>query len=143
MRPGGKRALLAIAVVSAGASVVHAAGGQEGDAPSAVAHVLPRGYSLVLTEESGHGSMHVARYGPVEIEAGDAPLAVTSLRGEARDDQLAGDEATTVRGHAAVLRTLTDEEKPYAKELVWRERADLLVKVTADLPIRERRLAEI
>jgi hypothetical protein len=42
-----------------------------------------------------------------------------------------------------VLRTLTDEEEPYARELVWRERPDLLVSVEAALPARKRRLFEV
>jgi hypothetical protein len=143
MRPWGKRALIAVAVMCAGVGAVRAAAERHSDAPSAVAGALPHSYRLMLTEESAHGTVHVARYGKPGTEPGDAPLAVTSVRNGASDDPQPADRPATVRGHAAVLRTLTDEDKSYAKELVWQERSDLLVEVTADLPASEQRLAEI
>jgi hypothetical protein len=141
MRPRGKRWLVAIVVVCTAASAVEAAPRESADAPTAVAQVLPRGYRLLLTEQSHHGTVHVARYGKPGIEEGDAPLTVTSFRGGDDPPAGAGDRHATVRGHPAILRTLTDEERAYAKELTWRERPDLVVAV--ELPLPARKLARV
>jgi hypothetical protein len=150
MRLCGKRAAIAAAVACAAAGVVDAATAGESDAPSAVARTLPKGYRILLTEEFAHGAVHVARYGKTGTEAGDTPLTIESVRDgadprayEADPDFRPGDKPMTVRGHPAVLRTLTDEGRAYAKELVWRERPDLVVAVSADLPSRKRRLPEV
>src|SRR3954453_23662935 len=90
MRPRGKRALLTVALVCAAAGAVDVATGDEADVSRAVARALPSGYRLVLTQESGHGTVHVARYGKPLIEPGDAPLSVTSLRGGAPPGPAAG-----------------------------------------------------
>ena len=134
---------MAVVVICAAASAVEAAPGESSDAPSAVGGVLPRGYRLLLTEKTGHGAVHVARYGKPGIEPGDAPLSVTSLRGGDDPASASGDEHTTVRGHPAILRTLTDEGRAYAKELTWRERPDLVIAVDADFGAAARKLAEV
>lgn len=143
MRPWGKRALLAVAVMCLAAGVVDAAPRRSSDAPSALARTLPAGYRLVLTEESDHGRVHVARYGKARIEPGDAPLSVTSSRGGKDPAAAAGDAHTTVRGHPAILRTLRDEGRAYAKELTWRERPDLVVAVDADFGAAARKVAGV
>src|SRR3954453_9475599 len=103
MRPRGKRAMLAAAALFAAGGAVEAAPKAPSEPASAVARALPSGYRLVLTEQSGHGTVHVARYGKPGIEAGDAPLSVTSFRGGDDPASAPGDQQTTVRGHPAIL----------------------------------------
>jgi hypothetical protein len=141
-------AALAIAMLCVLASL---AGGSGETAPSALAGVLPAHYRLVLTEVSDHGRLHIASYGRLRGDPYDAPLRVESFRGSTpppyEDDPEVhpGEHATTVRGHSAAMRTLTDEGHAFARELVWRERPDLAVAVSADLALGKvalRRVAE-
>jgi hypothetical protein len=117
-------------------------------APSAVARPLPQHYRLRLTEVSEPGAIHVARYGKPGGDPADAPLSVYSIRGDRPPYEFAphlhrGDRRTVVRGRGAVARMLTDEGRPYARELVWRERPDLVVAVTANFPLRKRTLRRV
>jgi hypothetical protein len=143
----GRVAATAVAAGLLCAVIALAAKGEP--APSAVARVLPPHYRLLLTEVAEGGRLHVARYGNPRDEAADGPLSVYSVRGskkpphEYAPDLYPGDRRTTVRGHEAVLRTLTDEGQAYARELVWRERADLVVAVEADFPLRGRTLRRV
>jgi hypothetical protein len=137
-------------VVASGWGLAALAAGPPAPAPSATARALPAHFRLLLTETSDHGRLHVASYGPPRLsDEYDAPLAVDSFRGSGEppyeEDPAAhpGDRATTVRGHEAVMRTLTDEEEVYAHELVWRERPDVAVAVRADLPLSKRTLRRV
>ena len=118
-------------------------------APTAVAGVLPMHYRLLLSEQFKRGVLHKANYGKPGTSPGDGPLTVYSLRGggkppyEYAPDLHAGDRQTVVRGHDAVLRTLTDEGQPYARELLWRERPDLIVAVDADFSWRKGALRQV
>src|SRR3954447_14625948 len=132
-------------------SVLAAAAARSG-APSAtaVARVLAGQYRLLLTEVGDHGRLHVASYGGPSSEADpyDAPLRVQSFRGRDSAHQHilepgAGDRATTVRGHPALMRTLSDEGQVYARELVWRERPNLIVAVDANLVVSRRALRRV
>jgi hypothetical protein len=140
-------AAVAIAVLCVLAAL---AGGSGGTAPSALAGVLPAHFRLVLTEVSEHGRLHIVDYGrPSGEDPYDAPLRVESFRGSTpppyeNDPEVhPGEHPSTVRGHPAVLRTLTDEDQAYARELVWRERPDLTVAVSADLALGKRELRRV
>src|SRR4051812_40945243 len=146
---GGARALgcigLAAGVICALAAL---ATGSEAPAPSAIAHALPAHYRLVLTEASDHGRLHVASYGRrTSGDPFDAPLRVESFRGSDKPvgSLVAGDgdRETTVRGHPALERTLTDEGRAYARELVWRERPDLAIAVSANFVVSKRALRRV
>jgi hypothetical protein len=147
----GRRALIGggLAIAGLGAAVALAAGGH-GPAPSAVARALPAHYRLVLTESFERGRLHVARYWrPGSSDPGDAPLSISSVRGRRKPPSeysptaRAGDRATTVRGHPAVLRALDDQGGTFAHELIWRERTDLVVAVEADKPLGTRTLRRV
>jgi hypothetical protein len=150
---GGARAVGCIGIgVAAAVICALAALASESDPPrsSAIARALPGHYRLLLTETSDRGRLHVARYGrPRLSDEYDAPLAVESFRGsgeppyEVDPEAQPGDRITAVRGHTAVMRTLTDEDRPYARELVWRERADLAVAVSAPLALKKRTLRRV
>lgn len=142
---------VSVAAAAAGVLAALASGSGTTAPPSAIAgRALPGHYRLLLTETSDHGRDHVARYGPPSLSDWyDGPLAVESFRVTGNPqhelDAQDGDRATTVRGHPAAMRTLTDEEQPYARELVWRERPDLVVSVTGDFVVHKaalRRVAE-
>jgi hypothetical protein len=131
-------------------AVVALAAGGHGPAPNAVARALPAHYRLVLTEAFERGRLHVARYGrPGAGDPGDAPLSIYSVRGrrkpqsEYSPDPRPGDRATTVRGHPAVLRALDDQGGTFAHELIWRERADLVIAVEADKPLGTKTLRRV
>jgi hypothetical protein len=131
-----RRALIAgLAVAVLGAAFALASGGRP--APSAVARALPAHYRLALTEVFDRGRLHVAYYGRGRRDPADAPISIYSVRGHAKPsyeyspDRQPGDRATTVRGHPAVLRPLSEEDGTYARELIWRERSDLVVAVFA------------
>jgi len=139
-----------VVAVLAAVVTVDASTRNDGAAPSAVARTLPTGYRLLLTAEYEHGAVHVAHYGKRGTEPADAPLTIASVRGGRNPanhdydyEPHRGDGSTTVRGHPAILRTLTDEDQPYARELVWKERPGLVVAVTADFPVRKRKLPEV
>ena len=124
--------------------------GAGGEPPaSAVGRALPAHYRLVLTEVFDRGRLHAAHYGRPGGDPGDAPLSVYSVRGKRKPsyefspDPHPGDRTTTVRGHPGVLRTLTDEGRAYARELIWRERSDLVVAVQADRWLGKRRLRRV
>jgi hypothetical protein len=148
-RLGGRRTILAAALVALSvlyAVVAPASKGQQ--APSAVAGLLPQYYRLLLTEQGARGVLHTANYGKPGTSPGDGPLTVYSIRGRGKPPYEyapglhPGDRRAVVRGHGVVVRTLTDEGRPYARELVWRERPDLVVAVSADFPSRRRRLRQ-
>src|SRR3954453_9807544 len=142
----GARALGGIGAVGAlGCALAARAAGADRPAPSAIARALPAHYRLLLTETHDHGRLHTAHYGPAELSDWyDAPLTVESFRGSDRPvpelEAGDGDRATTVRGHPAVMRTLTDEGRAYAHQPVWRERPDLAIAVTADFVVGKRAL---
>jgi hypothetical protein len=138
----------AAAVAAVACVVVAGAAGSGTSPPSAVARALPHGYRLLLTEVSDHGRLHVASYGGPGAAADpyDAPLSVQSFRGHRAAhvlDPQPGDRATTVRGHPAVMRKLTDEGRVYARELAWRERARLVVAVDGDLVVKRHALHRV
>src|SRR3954451_4759961 len=128
---------------------VAALGAGDNPTPSAVARALPAHYRLVLTEVFDHGRLHVAHYARPGGDPGDAPLSIYSVRGhrkpsyEYSPDPQPGDRATTVRGHPAVLRRLEDEGHFFARELVWRERSDLVVAAFALRWIGTQRLRRV
>jgi hypothetical protein len=131
-------------------AVVALAAGGHGAPPSAVARALPAHYRLVLTETFEGDRIHVARYGRQESgDPGDAPLSIYSVRGRRRPpfeyspEARQGDRATTVRGHPAVLRALDDQGGTFAHELIWRERADLVVAVEAVKPLGPKTLRRV
>src|SRR4051812_46874151 len=149
MRRGRAVGGIGVAAAVAGALAALASGSGTPAAPSAIAgHGLPPRYRIVLTEAGEHGQLHVASYArSTSGDVYDASLRVQSFR-ETGDpehelDAQDGDRATTVRGRPAVLRTLTDEEQPYAHQLVWRERPDLVVSVTADFVVDKRTLRRV
>ena len=149
MRRAGAVGCISVAV-GVGWALAALASSPDAPAPSAIARALPAHYRLLLTESSDSGRLHVARYGPPGFSDGyDGPLAVESVRGsgeppyEYAPEARGGDRATTVRGHPAVMRTLTDEERPYAHQLLWRERPDLVVAVTADFALSRRALRRV
>jgi hypothetical protein len=138
-----------LATSAAVVSVVVALGAGGQPAPSAVARALPKHYRLVLTEMFDHGSLHSASYGRLARDHSDAPLWIYSIRGhrkppyEHAPEPHAGDRTTTVRGHPAVFRRLTDEGKFFAREFVWRERPDLVVAVDALRVVDKRQLRRV
>ena len=145
------RAVAGVASVVVVACVLATAAGSSGvPSPSAVAGVLPGHYRLLLTEVGEHGRLHIASYGGRRAEADryDAPLSVHSFRGSRPPhpyvgDPGVGDRATTVRGHPAFMRTLSDEGLVYARELIWRERPNLTIVVEADLVVSRRTLRRV
>jgi hypothetical protein len=138
----------AVLAVAALCAVVALASGSEKPA-SAVARVLPPHYRLLLTEQHDGGALHMANYGKPGTSAGDGPITIYSIRGrktpryEYEPALHPGDKRTVVRGHPAVDRTLTDEGQAFARQLIWRERRDLVVAVSADLPARKHRLRAV
>jgi hypothetical protein len=145
--PGRTAAVLAVAVAFAAVCAVDATAGDDQKPPTAVAGYLPKSYRLLLTES--YGARHVARYGTPRVHGTDGPLVVTSVRGRGKPpyehspSRHPGDRRTTVRGRPAVIRKLTDEGRTYARELIWRERRDLVVAVDAAIPTRKRKLRRV
>jgi hypothetical protein len=144
------RGLLAAGiVVAAGLYAVVAPAAEAPKPATAIAQVLPPHYRLLLTEQHDRGVLHSANYGTPGTSAGDGPLTIYSVRGhkppprEYSLDLYPGDKRTMMRGHEAIERTLTDEGRAFARELIWRERPDLIVAVDADLPARKHRLREV
>lgn len=132
----------ALVVVFAGAGCGARAVAGGSSAPTAVAGALPGGFRLLSTGGADGDAVHSAVYGRRGTDEAAGRVLIESVRGPA-DPKAAGadpevrpgEQSTTVRGRPAVLRTLTDEQRPYAKQLVWREQPDLVVSVTADDPI--------
>src|SRR3954449_1493492 len=98
-----RRALIAgLAVAVLGAAFALASGGRP--APSAVARALPAHYRLLLTEVFDRGRLHVAHYGRLSGDPGDAPISIYSVRGHAKPsyeyspDRQPGDGRATGRG---------------------------------------------
>jgi hypothetical protein len=145
MRGSALIAGLVAAVLCAVAAL--GAGGRP--APSAVARALPAHYRVVLTEEFDRGRTHVAHYAASLSDPTNAPLSIYSIRGQRKPpyeyspEALPGDRAATVRGHPAVFRTLQEERGVYARELIWRERSDLVVAVEAAKWLGTKRLRRV
>jgi len=91
-----------------------------------VAGHLPEGFTIVSADESG-GRRSVG-YAPARdteyqvLVSSSSPAAARPLNG--RDSR-----RVKVRGHDAILVTLTDEGHPYGVAVAWDERPDLHIAV--------------
>ncbi len=97
-----------------------------------IAGQLPEGYEFVWAGDNPgpNGTHdHASSYSKTPTgDTSDAPLQVDSI---AASVPLPKGRAVTVRGHRAVLSTLTDEDRPYGVSLTWHERAGLTIIVSA------------
>jgi hypothetical protein len=93
---------------------------------------LPAGYHLLRAERLGPRE-HRVSYGPADASPHDATLEVVTVTGRPRVEYgtrwRSGDRRVRVRGRPGLLRTWTDEGRPYATQLVWRERRGLTLSI--------------
>jgi hypothetical protein len=104
-----------------------------------IAGAVPDGYHLVMAHDSpSPHERHSSAYRNVDTDPFDAELTIDTFpSGSPELQQYSRGSSTSVRGHPAILSTLTDEGHSYGIAFEWEERSGVTIVVRAAEPLTE------